>query len=249
MLIKRDCVGEGTPVVLLHSGVCDRRMWEPQWEPLTARHRVVRVDFRGFGETPLLPEPYADCDDVAAVLDTLGIEKASLVGSSFGGQVALEFATRYPQRTVDLMLLCPAFRGLEPTEAARRFGEQEDALLDAGDIDAATELNVDTWLGPEASEQIRQRVREMQRHALEVQLAAYGTDPPQHIAVEVDPAAIAARTLVVSGERDMDHFRAIARHLAATVPDGSLLTLSWAGHLPSLERPADIADLLADTLS
>lgn len=224
-------------------------MWEPQWEQLTARHRVVRVDFRGFGETPLPPEPYADCDDVAAVLDTLDIEKASLVGSSFGGQVALEFATRYPQRATDLVLLCPAFRGLEPTEAARRFGEQEDALLDAGDIDAATELNVATWLGPEASEQTRQRVREMQRHAFEIQLAAFGTDAPQHMPVEVEPAAIAARTLIVSGERDMDHFRAIARHLADAIPHGSLRTLSLAGHLPSLERPADIADLLADALS
>jgi pimeloyl-ACP methyl ester carboxylesterase len=237
-------------VVLLHAGVADRRMWEPQWEPLTARHRVVRPDLRGFGDTPLPPGPFSHADDIVALLDEIGADGAFVVGASFGGQVALDVAMRAPERVRGLALLAPAAHGYEPTERVQRFGVAEDALLEAGDLDGAVELNVRTWLGPEATAQVADLVRSMQRRAFDVQLAAdEAPDPPVDEWATLDPSAIHAPTIVVTGDQDLDWFPLIAADLAARMPAARHLRLPWAGHLPSLERPAAITRLLLDAIA
>ncbi|WP_404382354.1 alpha/beta hydrolase [Knoellia locipacati] len=239
-------MGDGTPVVLLHAGVADRRMWAPVVPELAAAHRVVAPDLRGFGDSPQPGEVYADADDVVHLLDALGIERAAVVGASFGGRVALEVATRHPHRVSALVLLCPAHRGLDVTDpVVQAFGEREDELLEAGDVDGAVALNVDLWVGPEATQEARDAVAVMQGRAFEVQLAADEQDPPpQAERVEVDPSAISAPTVVVSGAHDVRHQHDIATLLAREVPGAELVELDWAGHLPSIERPAEMAALL-----
>jgi 3-oxoadipate enol-lactonase len=247
--MAHDETGDGDPVLLLHSGVADRRMWQQQWDALAARFRVVRCDLRGYGDTPLPPERFANADDVVELLDHLDIERAALVGSSFGGRVALEVAATRPTRVERLVLLCPGFRGLEETAAAEAFEEQEEALSEAGDLDGFVELNVATWLGPEADDAAKDLVRVMVRHAEEVYIAAVsGSGEPELVAIDVDPARIDCPTVVVSGRQDMDHFQAIAAHLADTIPGARLIELEWAGHLPSLERPGETTDLIIEAL-
>lgn len=245
-----DDAGSGDPVLLLHPGVADRRVWQDQWDPLAARFRVIRCDLRGFGDTPIPPGRYSNSDDVVALLDHLGVERAALVGSSFGGRVALEVAATHPDRVSRLVLLCAAFAGLDPTPDAGAFDECEEALVEAEDLDGLVELNVATWLGPEADDAARDFVREMQRHAFEVQLAA-DAEPmqPEMTKVDVDPARIACPAVVVAGRHDMDHFQAIAAHLAKTMPRARLVELAWAGHLPGLERPAESTDLIIEALT
>ena len=178
------------------------------------------------------------------------VERAAVVGSSFGGRVALELATRHPERVDSLILLCPAHRGLEVTDpVVLEFGRREDELLEAGDVEGAVALNVDLWVGPDASQRVRDDVARMQRRAFEVQLAADALDPaPQPERVHVDPAAVVASTLVVSGAKDVAHHRDIARLLEREMPDAELVELDWAGHLPSVERPDETAALLLSRL-
>lgn len=117
---------------LLHSSVCDRRMWDPQWPVLAAAgYRVVRCDFRGFGDSPVADRPYGDAGDVMDLLDHLGIERAALVGSSYGGQVALDVAAARPDAVTALVLLCSALPGHPPGPALRSFAEREEALFEA----------------------------------------------------------------------------------------------------------------------
>ena len=92
----------------------------PSRPALAHTFRVIRPDLRGFGETPMPPGAYADADDVDALLDSLGVTDAAVVGSSFGGRVAMELATLHPARVSSLVLLCAAYRGLEPTESVQR---------------------------------------------------------------------------------------------------------------------------------
>ena len=247
MTLAYDETGDGPAVLLLHSTVADRRMWDPQMPALAAAgHRVVRCDLRGYGDSPMPTGGWSNCADVAELLDALGIGTTAVVGSSGGGRVALEFASRWPSRVNALALLCSALPGHPPSAALRAFGEREDALLTAGDIEGATRLNVDTWVGPAATEQARSFVAEMQRHAFEVQLAA-----PDDVAEE--PTAITlhvvdAPALVVSGAHDLVDFREIAVRLAERLPSARHVELDWAGHLPSLERPEPVNRLLIDFL-
>lgn len=212
----------------------------------SAGYRAVRCDIRGFGESPMPDKPYNNAQDVIDLLDELGIDKTALVGSSGGGRVALEVAARWPHRVTALALLCTAIAGHEPSPGLAEFGDREDALLEAGRIDAATELNVETWLGPDAGDTVRAKVREMQRHAFDVQLAV--DEEPEPIRVETDPAAITAPTLLVSGAHDFADFRAIAVRLAERIPRARHVDLDRAGHLPSMERPDEINALLIDFL-
>ncbi|WP_175439297.1 alpha/beta fold hydrolase [Streptomyces vilmorinianum] len=251
MTLSHDLAGEGpSTVVLLHSGVCDRRMWDGQFAALAdAGQRVVRCDLRGFGDTPV-DAPHTHAEDVRALLDALGVERAALVGSSFGGKVALELAVLHPERVSALALLCPAVPGHEPSAELEAFDEREDALLDAGEIAAAVDLNVDFWLGPEADATTRERVREMQRRAFDVQLAAPEEFDPVGAGVgPADLARIDVPVLVVSGAHDVGDFQEIAKRLAAALPDAQHLHLDWAGHLPALERPEETAGLLVEFLT
>jgi 3-oxoadipate enol-lactonase len=267
-MIAYDVAGTGPALVLLHSTVADRRMWDPQWPVLAdAGFRVVRCDFRGFGETPATLEPYNDADDVLAVLGELGAGTMALAGASYGGKVALQIAARSPERVTALALICAGIPGHEPTETLRDFWQREEALLEAGDVAGATELNVATFLGAEASEATREQVRLMQRHAFDVQLAAEqeageagptgeagpasgaGPDGEPGGAGEAEEAvelgAVTAPSLIVSGARDLPDFRQIAARLAGLLPAARWTELRWAGHLPTLERPAELSELLA----
>ncbi len=190
---------------------------------------------------------WSDVDDVVALLDHLGLETVSVVGSSYGGAIALELATVAPQRVSKLVLLCPGGDG-EPTPDVEAFGEAENALLSAGDVEGAVDLNVRTWLGPEATDETRDQLAAWQRHTFDVQADAPDDIGPQH--VDVDPAT--RRRPHHGGDRcprPRSTSRRLARRLAERMPRARLVELDWAGHLPSLERPAEITDLLLAELS
>ncbi|GAA3251368.1 alpha/beta hydrolase [Streptomyces lavendulae subsp. grasserius] len=267
--LSHDAAGSGPALLLLHSGVCDRRMWDPQWEALEAAgYRVVRADLRGFGETPAETGDYDPVADVWELLDSLGIERAALVGASYGGKLALAAAARHPERVTALALLASGLPGRAPSAELRAWGAREDALLEADDLEGAVALNVDTWLGPDATPGTRAAVADMQRHAFRVQLAAEAAEtaePPRPGANEPDEAdaaqetpptapefdlsGIAAPALAVAGAHDFADYREIAVALADLLPNARHLALDWAGHLPSLERPEEVTALLLDFLT
>ena len=246
MLLHHTVTGSGPALLFLHSSVCDSRQWDPQ-RLLATDRTVVTLDLRGYGQSPLPPEPYSDVADVLQLLDHLRLPAAAVVGSSAGGHVALQLAANFPDRVSDLVLLCAAAPGVPPSPELRAFAEREEALLAAGDVEGATELNVRTWLGPEADDEARESVRVMQRHAFRVQLAA--GDSAQERPLEVDLSRVTARATVVSGGHDLDHFTTVALHLAARLPVADHVELYWAGHLPNLERPVETTSLIGRALS
>ncbi|MFD7976581.1 alpha/beta fold hydrolase [Streptomyces sp. NPDC059071] len=250
MTLAHDVAGDGpSTVLLLHSGVCDRRMWDGQFHALAeAGHRVVRCDLRGFGDSPI-DRPHVHADDIRELLDHLGVERAALVGSSFGGEVALEFTVRHPGRTTALALLCAAAPGHEAGPELREFFTRERALLVDGDIAAAADLNVDFWLGPDADADARELVRRMQTRAFELQLPAPDEFAPGDVEVtDADLAAIGVPVLVATGAHDVPDFRAIGDRLARLFPDVRRIELDRAGHLPAVEHPEETAKLLLDFL-
>ena len=247
-------------VVLLHAGVGDRRLWDGQVAAFSGRYRVVRPDLRGFGESPLPGGPFSHVEDVRALLDHLGVERTAVVGNSFGGRVALDFVLAHPERVDALVLVAAALTGYEGSAELDAFDEEEDALLDAGKLDEAVELNLRTWLdghGRDAapvSPETRARVAAMQRQAFETIVAAYERAPtPGPVSWSEPPAAtrlheVAAPTLVVACAHDHPDFRAIAKLLGEGIPGAERPTIE-TGHLPGVERPEQLNELALGFLS
>lgn len=245
-----DASGSGETILFLHAGIADSRMWDAQVEALEDRYRVVRCDLRGFGRTVLAPGTFSDRDDVAALLDHLDVPRATIVGASYGGQVALDFVLAYPERTAKLVLLAPAVGGRDPGPDVARFGKQERTLLKAGDVVGAVELNLVTWVdGPKrgravVSAEERARIGDMQRHI-------FDTDIPEGVEEEpLDPPAAArldeirVETLVLVGDSDLDGFIEQADWVAETIPNARLISVPNAAHLPNLDAPALVSDVI-----
>jgi len=160
--------GEGPPLVLVHAGICDRRMWDGVWQALVARHRVVRYDARGFGESGPATATFSPRADLVSLLDHLGIDRAALCGVSFGGRIVLETALEYPQRVGALALVCCAVDwDNAPADLVARI-EEADEVGEEGDVERAVELELRIWLDgygrPEPLDPIvREAVRTMNR--------------------------------------------------------------------------------------
>jgi 3-oxoadipate enol-lactonase len=246
-----EVAGEGPAVVLLHAGICDSRMWDPQWEPWARSRRLLRFDFRGYGCSPVEPGPFASARDVIELLDRHGFERAALVGVSLGGRVALEVALAQPERISALVLVGSGLPGHDWSEELKATWEEEFAAFRAGDLDTAVEVSLRTWVdGPrrrpeDVDPAVRERVAEMQRRAYELQLPV--EEDEEELLVE-DVAQrlreVKAPTFVLTGEEDQPDIQAIADGLAREIPAARRATIANTAHVPSMERPREFEELV-----
>jgi 3-oxoadipate enol-lactonase len=246
------------PVVLIHAGVADRRMWDPIWPGLTADRDAVRLDLRGFGESVERPDgALSPVDDVVATLAELDIAQCHLVGASFGAGVAVEATLTKPETVLSLLLSPPAGSLLATiTPDLRAFFDAERSAVARGDLDAAVEANLNWWVegvqrgASDVDSGVRGRVRLMQRRAFEV---TAGWDDVEES--ELDPPAlerlteIRIPTLILIGALDLDTVHDAARRLADGIATARLIEWPDTAHLPSMERPEDFVELLRDWLT
>ncbi len=246
------------PVVLLHAGVADRRMWDPQWLPLTAERDAVRLDLRGFGESiERPPGALSATDDVIDTLAALDIGRCHLVGASFGAGVAVEVALTRAEQVGSLLLVAPGGSLIaEVTPDLRAFFDAERSALSRDDLDGAVEANLACWVdGPsrdvgEVDPTIRDLVAQMQRRAFELTADWDALEEK-----ELDPPAlerlreVQVRTLVLVGDLDLDAIRDAARRVTDGIPGARRLNWPDTAHLPSMERPDDFFALLRKWLA
>jgi 3-oxoadipate enol-lactonase len=222
-------------IVLVHSGVCDARMWDGFDVP------GLRHELRGFGQTPLPPS--GSFSHAGDLIEALGGEPAAMVGASYGGWVCLQVAAVRPELVTDLVLLGAPVPDHDWSEEMEDFARDEEGLLEQGDLRGAAILNADFWL---ESAEPRDLVIEMQERAfqLEAESEAEGQEPES-----IDLTAITARTLVGVGELDKRDFHDIAERLAREIPQTESVVIPGAGHLPSLDRPEATASVICRFLS
>jgi 3-oxoadipate enol-lactonase len=235
----------------VHEGICDSRMWDTQWEPWSRSHRLVRVDLRGFGRSPLERGPFSNARDVIEVLERHGIERTALVGVSLGGRVALEVALARPDLVSALVLVAPGLPGHEWSDELRAEWATEEEAFEAGDLDAAVEASLRTWVdGPRRKPEdvdpaVRQRVAEMQRRAYELQLGV--EEDEEELLVADLPgrlADVSTPTLVIVGDEDQPDMHAIVERLSREIPGARLAKIPATAHVPSMERPREFDELV-----
>jgi pimeloyl-ACP methyl ester carboxylesterase len=251
MELYSEVAGEGPEIVLLHEGICDSRMWDAQWDDWTRSHRLLRLDFRGYGRSPIEPGPYSSARDVLDLMEQHGFERTAVVGVSLGGRVALEVALAQPGRVSALVLVGSGLPGHDWSDEIKAAWEEEEAAFNAGDLDAAVEVSLRTWVdGPrrkpeDVDPDVRGRVAKMQRRIYELQKGL--EDDDEELLVEGVAnrlGEIVAPTLVLVGEEDVPDMHAIADRLAREIPGARKGLIAGTAHVPSLERPREFDELV-----
>ncbi len=233
--------GAGIPVLLTHGYSATAGMWRGQLERLSSDYRLVAWDMRGHGQTgsPDDPSLYSEdhtVDDMAALLDHLGIEKAVIGGLSLGGFMSLAFNVKYPGRVLALMLFdCgPGYRN-----PAGRDGWNETALKRA---DRFEEIGMDA-LGTGSEVRIAHHTSAQGlAHAARGMLAQFDSRIIESL------GTITVPSLVLVGENDQP-FLGASQYMAAKIPGAKLVTIPDAGHAANIDQPEAFNAAVSEFLS
>ncbi|WP_309059537.1 alpha/beta hydrolase [Streptomyces sp.] len=246
--------GSGDPVVLIHSGYVDHRVWDAQIPALAAHYRVIAPDVRGHGSSANATEPFRWADDLAGLLRHAGAGPAVLVGLSMGGVIATDTVLEHPE-LVRAVVTCGAATGdFQYTDPWHREIQAESArALGAGDIEGWLKAFLSVAPGPhrtagDIDPDILRRLREMALHTLSKHTP---DEKDQHVPVTGSWARlpqIGVPVLTVNGGLEPDDMHAAAERLAGAVPDGRSVTIDGTGHYPNMERPEVFNRVLLDFL-
>lgn len=248
-LYVEEC-GIGLPLVLIHAGIADLRMWDPQVDRFSTSHRVVRYDMRSFGRTESGSGAFHDWEDLARVFEKRHIGPAVLIGASMGARVAVEFALGRPELVRALVLMSPGLFDKRPRSVQlREAWSQIEEALDAGQMDRVLDIESRLWVvGPErdpstVDSDVLDRVREMNERAWQMESAARERQ-------EMSPPAatrlgeIRVPTLVISGQDDVADSRKIAGWLSSEIEQARLVTIDHAAHMLNMEHPEQFSDVV-----
>ena len=242
----------GDPVVLVHAGVADGRMWEPQVDALAQHNRVIVPDLRGFGRTPIPERPFSHATDLHGLADHLGIDRAAWVGCSLGGAAILDLTLEAPYLVDALVLSCAAISGSPNTDPVMRAGwDAAEAAYEAGNLAKAAQIEMEMWLvGPNRNPgavpmELRELVVNM---VLESYMYGEGdeTDPLRPAVDHLEE--ISKPALVIHGAEDQAGSIARSELIARQIDGARLETILDAAHLPNLENPRRFNELVSTFL-
>jgi pimeloyl-ACP methyl ester carboxylesterase len=245
--------GQGPPVVLVHAFPVDGRMWTPQVAALREHCQVIVPDVRGFGaareqrtdphEAGLEGTAWVDliADDLARLLNSLGLEQATLAGLSMGGYVAFAFLRRHPERLRSLALVDTKAGADTEETAARRLAMAERVLAEG--VAIVPELMLPGLLGETTHAQRPLVVEEVTKLILEQDPRAVAA-AQRGMAGRPDSTgllgSVRVPVLVVVGAEDELTPPSASRAIAAATPDAQLVEIAGAGHLVCLEQPEEV---------
>ncbi|UCC48268.1 MAG: alpha/beta fold hydrolase [Gemmatimonadota bacterium] len=247
--------GQGTPLVMIHGGFLDRRMWDDQFQAFARRNRVIRYDVRAHGLSQSDSVAFADHEDLLSLMEALHVPSAAIIGLSMGGGIAADFALAHPERVSALVLVGPGLSGYSLwSEEVASYVEQLTAALETGDFSAVTETFARWWCdGPhrtpsQVDPAVRQRVLDM--------LAGSGQRWRYYgLARPLDPPAIErlgdinVPTLAVVGSIDVSDVLEIVDIIAERVPGARKVVIPDVAHMVSMEKPEEFNRVVLEFLS
>ncbi len=249
--------GQGYPLVLIHAGVANMRMWDAQVAAFAPYFRVIRYDTRGFGRSRTASVAFSNRQDLAALLDHLGVQRAHVLGLSRGGSIATDFTLEYPERVSALVAVAAGFSGfdgpVENTAEELALDQRSAELEEQGAFDELAEVELQMWVdgfgrsnGP-VDPQVRALVGELNSGNFQ---RDDGTPTPQPLE---PPAAtrlhtISVPTLVLWGDCDITDMQVMGATMAREVPNAQHHVFPNVAHMVNLERPEEFNQRVLDFL-
>lgn len=240
--LHHEVTGSGPPIVLLHSGFVDSRMWSAQVPVLAEQFTVVNYDMRGYGRSPRFDGPYSPVEDLRALLDALGLDAVALVGLSRGGRIALEFTLTYPDRVRALVLAASGLSGYRFSVGTEEQEARWEEAERTGDLAAMAEIDLEVWAPLGDDRQLRQ-----------IAIDNAHTNVEDDEAIEIDPPAkdrlheVSVPTLVITGDRDVPAMAEIGDLLEREIP-GARREILYGDHFPNIRSADDFNRLVAEFL-
>lgn len=261
--IYYEVAGEGHPLVLLHSGYSNRKLWDDQFEVFAQFYKVIRCDLRGSGDSAVITAkepPYTDWEDLYELLRFLEIEKTYLIGVSGGGATAIDFTLAQPEMVDALIPVSMGVSGfdfgewIEASPLHDAFARQGEAF-ESGDVNKMAELSLPLWAeGPERlpeqiSPLVREHIREMCIHNW---TRPNDLTAPQAQIIEPPAlgrlAEIEAPTLIIVGKQDVPVILEIGDILAEEIKGARKVVFPDAGHHLNMEQPKEFNRVVLDFL-
>lgn len=243
-----EVAGSGRAVVLIHGGQMDLRMWDEQFALFSKSYRVIRYDVRGYGKSPASTNVYASEDDLAALLKYLKTSKATIVGLSLGGRIAVDFALAHPELVDAIVPVAPGLSGFhfadDPSLWDLLRAAQAGDFAKAADVWLKTGYMAPAMENPAIASRLRQLATENAHIDLDNPLLETVLNPP---AIERLPQ-IKVPTLIVVGNRDVADIHEICGLLRARIPGAKEIVIEGSGHIVNMEKPADFSRAVLDFL-
>ena len=251
--VQLNCVraGSGPALVFIHGAMGDWRSWAPQWEMFTAHFDCVSYSRRySFPNHNLMPSPdhsaLVEAQDLLLLLDVLGLERCTLVGSSYGGFTALALAVQHPQRVQAVVAVEPPMMKYAQTSAEGRAIVEEfrsrviepaNAAFRAGDDVRAARLMTGGINGSQSSVMDGEAMTRRLQNIQAMKMLALSTDEFPWLAPQA-LAALPMPVMLLSGQQTQAVHRAIFEQLCLYMPQALAVRIPDAGHGVSREQPA-----------
>lgn len=257
--------GNGQPIVFLHGGTMDLRVWAEQARPLADTYRVIAYDIRGHGRTGLSDHSTYTIDlfteDLHAFTSALDLDRPAICGLSLGGMIAFAYANRYPESVSAVIVL----GALTPDVFSRsewfrrrgvyRFIDRASTVFSHDRVVAGVnwifdriDSDVDTGDIEEAAE-IASRHADEYPEMDERELDKLWGEWSQYLSMEVDYTELAVPMLFLYGEHEFDVVATHARHVANHVPRGDSREVPRAGHFSHVDNPQFLTATIREFLS
>jgi 3-oxoadipate enol-lactonase len=242
-LYCQECASGSQAVVLIHDGVVDSAVWDEVWPMFCSRFHTVRYDRRGFGRSPVATSRHSELDDLAAVLRHCGVKRTTLVGSSHGGEISIDFTLAHPELVQRLVLVGAVVNGFPYSDHFIARGKRMLEPLRKGDIrNGLKTVANDPYLIASRNDTARKKLLKL--------LAANPQDvthsdrilPPKPALPRL--GEIRVPTLILVGDADVPDVHAQAGVIEAGIPNARRVVISGVGHLMYLEKPSEFARLV-----
>lgn len=249
-----EIAGSGHPLVLVHAGIADSRMWDDQFAAFAQRYQVLRYDMRGFGKSPAVDGEYSHSEDLYALLTLLGMAPAYGVGCSRGGTTLMNLALAHPASLAAVVTVGSTPEGYIITAPPPPQWDEAEQAFKAGDLERVSELEVQVWVdGPrrtpdQVDSAIRDKVRAMNLIALQNEKLGLGNERKLSPPAVDRLGEIRSPFLALYGDLDMADLPEVTRFIITHIPGAQHAVISGTAHLPNMERPAEFDRIVLEFL-